>query len=363
MRRPVTRAVSRQCFFSKLTWHLDRPTKSRALAFLKRLTSRRGHNTTKQRTDTPGPTSLSPTKHRYSNDSNNKENEEDRSPAPYSGSTAAERVSNRSFERDNDNQQGESYRSAGQSNGARHASHSDADGQSKAGTSGTVGMSTASNGGNSIFSSPNQSSRSLTTTLTTIQSQAPSVMFNGPTSTTPNQSYPQAPASAVPAYLTSRPSSHVPTTYRGATANNLLSDNASVLTLASSSHRPNRRDSWDEDASIRAIPPRSAWGGSRESLPLSVLSQNPEQLPTPAGQILQPSQRYSTSTVGAGTGIGAPVLSSERNSVYAGKASTVDGASIRSGHIGHGRSDSTAGSVLGNALPVTKEQERDGQSF
>lgn len=276
-------------------------------------------------------------------------------------------ASNGSFERQHDDGiQGESYRSIGPVLGTtgRHASHSDADGQSKAGTSGTIGMSTASNGGNSIFSSPNQSSRSLTTTLTTIQSQAPSGLFNGQTNTSPNQSYPPAPASAVPAYLSTRPSSHVPTTYRGATANNLLSDNASVLTLASSSHhRPNRRDSYDEDASIRAIPPRSTWGGSRESLPLSVLSQNTEQYPHAAGSLLQPQQRYSTSTVGAGPGIGAPVLSSERNSVYAGKTSTIDGGSIRSGHVGHGRSDSTSGSMLGNTLPVTREQDRDGETF
>lgn len=278
---------------------------------------------------------------------------------------SADRASNRSYDREQDDQQGDSYRTMGPAVGTigRHASHSDADGQSKAGTSGTVGMSTASNGGNSIFSSPNQSSRSLTTTLTTIQSQAPSVMFNGQTTTSPNQAYPPAPASAIPAYLNARPSSHVPTTYRGATANNLLSDNASVLTLASSSHRPHRRDSWDEDASIRAIPPRSAWGGSRESLPLSVLSQNAEQFPPVPGALLQPSQRYSTSTVGAAAGIGAPVLSSGRNSVYAGKTSTLDGGSIRSGHIGHGRSDSTSGSMLGATLSVTKERERDGETL
>lgn len=49
----------------------------------------------------------------------------------------------------------------------------------------------------------------------------------------------------------------------------MLSDNASILTLASSSKR--RRRSMDTDASVRALAPGSTFGGSRESLPLSVL--------------------------------------------------------------------------------------------
>ncbi|RPA79924.1 hypothetical protein BJ508DRAFT_362838 [Ascobolus immersus RN42] len=63
------------------------------------------------------------------------------------------------------------------------------------------------------------------------------------------------------------------TTYSSATANGLLTDNASVITLASS----HRRRSFDTDASVRALAPRSLWGGSRESLPLSILSQNLER--------------------------------------------------------------------------------------
>jgi len=44
----------------------------------------------------------------------------------------------------------------------------------------------------------------------------------------------------------------------------------------------------------------------------------------------------------------APALSSDRNSYYAGKhANTVDGASVRSGLVGHGRNDSITGSFVG----------------
>lgn len=64
-----------------------------------------------------------------------------------------------------------------------------------------------------------------------------------------------------------------PLNYNTATANNLLTDNASIITLASSSKR-RRRHSLDTDASVRALAPSSLWGGSRESLPLSVLSGN-----------------------------------------------------------------------------------------
>jgi len=47
------------------------------------------------------------------------------------------------------------------------------------------------------------------------------------------------------------------------------------------------------------------------------------------------------------TGV-APALSSDRNSYYAGKqANTVDGASVRSGLVGHGRNDSITGSIGG----------------
>jgi hypothetical protein len=341
---------------------LDRAHKSRALAFLRRLTSRKSTNAQKQRHEKDAQ-SASPTKQHEARDSGNKENQYDNNTTSFANNTAPSHTG-RSYYDDSVEHVTESYRSDGptETHNHRHASHSDVDGQSKAGTSRTVGQSTASmGGGNSIFSSPNQSSRSLTTTLTTIHSQAPSVLLNNSQPPTSAQGYPPAPVSAIPAYLNNRGgSSHVPATYRSATANNLLSDNASVLTLASSSHRHGRRDSLDEDASIRALPPRSTWGGSRESLPLSVLSQGNEPFPLTSGTLLQPQQRYSTSTFG----VGAPVLSSERNSVYAGKTSTVDASSIRSGHVGHGRSDSTTGSVMSsqaNTLPVTREQLGDGE--
>lgn len=149
------------------------------------------------------------------------------------------------------------------------------------GTARTVGGGFESRrGGDSTFSSPAPSVRSLTTTLTTIQSLGPnnitqpsqnnhsgangqSIQFSQPFSTA-------SPASAIPSHLAPP---NIPTTYTTATANNLLTDNASILTLASSSkHR--RRRSMDTDASVRALAPSSLWGGSRESLPLSVLSSN-----------------------------------------------------------------------------------------
>ncbi|KAK9243033.1 hypothetical protein V1506DRAFT_545786 [Lipomyces tetrasporus] len=52
------------------------------------------------------------------------------------------------------------------------------------------------------------------------------------------------------------------------TSNYYYTDNASVITLASSSKR--RRKSIDTNASTRALAPDSLFGGSRESLPLTV---------------------------------------------------------------------------------------------
>jgi hypothetical protein len=255
--------------------------------------------------------------------------------------------------------------------------HSDA-GQSKAGTSNTVGGAVSSNegAGNSTFSSPNHSDRSLTTTLTTIHSTAPSTLLNhavapGLANGAPaHQNHPPTvqftqfpsspPPSAIPSHLAPQGN---PTTYTTATANNILTDNASILTLASSSKR-RRRHSLDTDASVRALAPSSVWGGSRESLPLSVLSATVEGLhdtqnkgrPSVGG--LASAERAS---VYSSSGIAAPVLSSERNSYYASKqghdAASIrsgllghaggDGASMRSGLLGHGRNDSITGSIGG----------------
>ena len=279
---------------------------------------------------------------------------------------------------------------------------------SKAGTSATIGKSYASGGANSIFSSPNVSNRSLTTTLTTIQSTAAGTnsihnanAVGGMNYTNPgnlsstsqyfSHQFPTTPASAVPQHLSRHVTSHIPISYRGAVANNLLTDNASILTLASSSHRQGRRNSTDTNASVRAIAPMSAWGGSRESLPLSVLSQNQDSyhasplasplvgsslagaaLPhglqasgmrsTPAGLPIADRDRASIHSV---AGVNGPMLSSERNSIYAGRSgggawlpsdsalidggtSTVrlgpwDGGSMRNGIVSeHGRHGSTA---------------------
>ncbi|KIW05350.1 uncharacterized protein PV09_03866 [Verruconis gallopava] len=223
---------------------------------------------------------------------------------------------------------------------------------------------------NSTFSSARASQESLTTTLTTIQSTAPSAMLPATNQAAAAQSpvtfshqYPVSPpASAVPAHM-QQSISH-PHTYTAATANGLLSDNASILTLASSSKR-RRRNSLDTQASIRAIAPSSVWGNSRESLPLSVLSANIDRESAAAGSS---TGGYGSSSVAAPPrpslsglasaerasvysnpgGVGAPALVSERNSYYSTKLGN-DGASVRSGHLGlgHGRAESINGSITG----------------
>lgn len=236
---------------------------------------------------------------------------------------------------------------------------------SKAGTSATAARTDG--GGNSTFSSPAPSVRSLTTTLTTVQSVAGPAQWNTTsahnsnhpiTSNSTNTSshfshqYPTSspPATAVPAHLA--PHVH-PTTYTSATANNVLTDDASILTLASSSKR-RRRNSADTNASMRALAPASMFGGSRESLPLSVLSgvidpaatsvtNAPAVLPRPSIGGIASAERaslYSSSGV-------APALTSDRNSYYAGKQAAGDGASVRSGLLAHGRTDSITNSIGG----------------
>ncbi|OJD18397.1 hypothetical protein AJ78_01577 [Emergomyces pasteurianus Ep9510] len=238
---------------------------------------------------------------------------------------------------------------------------------SKAGTAVTTGWAVGSQGGGegSTFSSPAPSVRSLTTTLTTVQSTAPSNQIHGgffghnvPSS--PNQQtalqfshqFPMSPATAIPSHLAPNP-----TTYNSATANNLLTDNASVLTLASSSKR-RRRNSLDTNASVRALAPSSIFSGSRESLPLSVLSGNIGTGGAPSGE---PSNASITNAPGA---LNRPGLANaERGSVYSysGPASGErtsyqpsrpqlgDTGSVRSGHNSHHqRNDSVAGSIGGN---------------
>jgi len=210
-----------------------------------------------------------------------------------------------------------------------------------------TGTSNFVNGG-STFSSPHGSEHSLTTTLTTIQSTAPSNVLNGAgaanTSSTPSgppvhfsHQFPTSPPpSAIPPHLA--PVSQQPNSYQGATANNILTDNASILTLASSSKR-RRRNSVDTNASVRAMAPSSHYGGSRESLPLSVLSGNPDTIYSPSTRPTNVSGLAAErASVYSASGVTAPVLPSERNSYYANKQA--DGLSVRSGLLGHGRTDS-----------------------
>ncbi|KAK2877081.1 hypothetical protein FQN49_001434 [Arthroderma sp. PD_2] len=245
-------------------------------------------------------------------------------------------------------------------------------GYSKAGTCATGGNGFNSTGGGegSTFSSPAPSVRSLTTTLTTIQSAAPSTQLNaaqnanhysagigsenntGSHNATSQQpgvqfthQFPTSPITAVPPHLAVNPN---PTTYSTATANNLLTDNASVLTLASSSKR-RRRNSLDTNASVLALAPSSLFSGSRESLPLSVLSGH---MGGGAGADQSSLSTHNVvSAIGRG---GAP--NNERASVHSMSGIIApDRGSVRSGmHSHHGRNDSVTGSIgmqVGGTIP------------
>ena len=253
---------------------------------------------------------------------------------------------------------------AGRSGSTEHEGYrSIMGGSSLAGTSRTAN---GRRGGDSTFSSPAPSVRSLTTTLTTIQTVPPTAGGNHH-STLPhhthsnsqaiqfNQPFPTAPpASAIPAHVTG--TNPHPTTYATATANNLLTDNASILTLASSSKRRRRR-SFDTDASVRAMAPSSLWGGSRESLPLSVLSATLDG-PTPTTPGLHRGASAGLSGMGnERTSIYSAngIIASERNSFYAKQGFGGvggDAASVRSGLLGHGRAESVSGSIGGLGVPA-----------
>lgn len=240
---------------------------------------------------------------------------------------------------------------------------------SKTGTMATGGGGISSSGGGegSTFSSPAPSVRSLTTTLTTVQSAAPSThLYNAPNvyqglphvssaqSNTSQQvqfshQFPPSPATAVPPHM--NPNGH---TYSSATANNMLTDNASILTLASSSKR-RRRNSLDTNASVRALAPSSVFGGSRESLPMSVLSSQVGE-PSNASAFSVSGALNRPSMVGLASAERASVYSSgayggggERGSLYTTKqgSGAGDGASIRSAAYSHGRNDSNTASVSG----------------
>ncbi|KAK5116705.1 hypothetical protein LTR62_007379 [Meristemomyces frigidus] len=297
--------------------------------------------------------------------------------------------------------------------------HSDT-GHSKAATSHTAGGALSSAGAGSTFSSPAPSERSLTTTLTTIQSQSPgNALANGHHHNTHSNNtnhtngamfshqYPTSPgpstltASAIPRHV----SETLPNTYNSATANNLLTDNASILTLASSSKR--RRRSMDTDASVRAIPPSSVWGGSRESLPLSVLSGNMDISMRPTAINSGGLAQAERASIYSSQGVSAHALASERNSYYSGHkpATTAGGGkdmpsdgkslrsitnldarsqydarsinegksqigdvgslrnyegSVRSGLLGHGRNDSVPGSIGSPLVSPTGFRQASG---
>lgn len=236
-----------------------------------------------------------------------------------------------------------------------------------------TGTSTFVTGGGSTFSSSHGSDHSLTTTLTTIQSAAPSNVLNaaqngGPAgaSGTPvhfSHQFPvtSPPPSAIPPHLAPQQQQQ-PNSYQGATANNILTDNASILTLASSSKR-RRRNSLDTNASVRALAPSSHYGGSRESLPLSVLSGNADAIYSPSNRApanvaVGGFANAERASVYSASGVTAPVLPSERNSYYANKQA--DGLSIRSGLLGHGRTDSISSIRATPTSPLASPRDLAG---
>jgi len=254
--------------------------------------------------------------------------------------------------------------------------HSDT-GKSGAGTNNTAARTEGDR--DSTFSSPAPSVRSMTTTFTTMQSTTPITTIPASQNHIPaNAVYSLTqPVSAVPAHLA--PHSH-PATYHTVTANNNLTDDASILTLASSSKR-RRRNSLDTNASIRALAPASMFGGSRESLPLSVLSavhprdtynttatdrdnaslRDTASIHYPRSISAMNAERASLISA---SGVTAPALTSERNSYMSSKPAG-DGASVRSGLLGstgagdrdrslyHARNDSLGG------ISITRERHKD----
>ncbi|SZF01022.1 unnamed protein product [Blumeria hordei] len=239
--------------------------------------------------------------------------------------------------------------STGRANSVQAPSNAPSSGQGTNGTSGNLRR-----GNDSTFSSPAPSVRSLTTTLTTLHSATPiasnnHIGSNHITIQFSHQFPSSSPLNAIPPYLVPQSSGGHPSTYNTATANNLLTDNASILTLASSSKRRRRRRSMDTDASVRALAPSSLFGGSRESLPLSILSANIDtnsyQARPSIGALNERGSIYSVAGVNT-------TLASERNSYYAGKQPiALDAGSIKSGFAGHNLSDSIGGSIGTNLIP------------
>lgn len=142
----------------------------------------------------------------------------------------------------------------------------------------------------------------------------------------------------------------------------------------------------DTDASVRALAPSSVWGGSRESLPLSVLSGHAEERPVNYASQSRPSigglASAERASVYSSQGVSGLALASDRNSTYTKPKDPSDAkslrsitnlnrtddarslnmdaksfvgtdvaslrnyeGSIRSGALGHGRNDSIPGSI------------------
>jgi hypothetical protein len=114
----------------------------------------------------------------------------------------------------------------------------------------------------------------------------------------------------------------------------------------------------DTDASVRALAPSSLFGGSRESLPLSVLSATVDTVPAAIQSRANTGGLNERASIYSATGV-APALPSERNSYYAGKSIAADGGSVKSGLLGHGRAESISGSIGGVPPPTSPLAPRD----
>lgn len=113
------------------------------------------------------------------------------------------------------------------------------------------------------------------------------------------------------------------------------------------------------------------FGGSRESLPLSVLSGTIVHGQPDSASIRDVSSPYpptssklnpERASLISASGVTAPALTSERNSYIGSKYG--DAASVRSGLLGggsglHGRNDSISGSIGGFKDGKDKDRERD----
>jgi hypothetical protein len=121
------------------------------------------------------------------------------------------------------------------------------------------------------------------------------------------------------------------------------------------------------------LAPSSLFGGSRESLPLSVLSANIDTT-GPATPGLHRTATGAAAAAASGSATAAAERTSiysasgilpvsERNSLYMKQqqqyvmGSGGDGASVRSGLLGHGRAESISGSIGGMTSPLASPRE------